>query len=371
MLPLSPSHILPGVGGSTFGVDLDDNQGHTQQVEEAEMRAVKLSHQRFGDDPTELKPFQKDIERARALSEEIILPLSLQRFSLSELIELTLQIDYGLYPLLPERWRNPGVAGLCAFRMISDRLRLLPNISEKVSAFIQKVDTTSQQAVALLEKEGPKASIKPLMNQLFEIEGGFQRQPYSTEETKKIMEAIGHFPQEGQLSYRESDGRFFLLVHSGYVDAPLSVTQLSSAPVAAIGQAHITINEGMDLKESQLWWQRLLQEYGETNHPLYVSSQTKGIRYITCKAVFKVTNVYTGMPKTNSRQKRSFQLAVECDWLQQRSLEGLGPKHREYCYHITFAEETRQPYPHLTRMRSLHSHLQDSELSLRVARLFK
>jgi len=82
--------------------------------------------------------------------------------------------------------RQPGIAGLCAYRLIADACKAYQfdhknTFSHDVKSFLKKIEKLSKEALSLLKK-GPQAPIKPLINQLMEYCGGYKRHDYTEDE---------------------------------------------------------------------------------------------------------------------------------------------------------------------------------------------
>jgi tetratricopeptide (TPR) repeat protein len=271
----------------------------------------------------------------------------------AELIEIALELDCGIYDYLPAAWRNPGISGLCAFRLIADRLLLdLSKCTPEVRVFIKAIEDVTDKAIERFSNEGSQAYLKPLVNDLFQYSEGFKRITYAPEKAGPFIGAVANLPKMGQLVYRVADARFFVLVDNGYIEGPNGVVKMGDLPRAAIEHAHITVNEGMKKEEGQKWFGILKERFGETANPIYHSlakpSEVEGLYYLN--RVIKIdgiVGVYEGIPKTNCRIVKTCHLQVQSQDLIDLAQEGLGPQLVDYTYHITFCEMMRGPYPGL------------------------
>ncbi len=262
-----------------------------------------------------------------------------------ELIEKALELDRGMYECLPKKWRNPGIAGLCALRLLKDVASLCEKqYSDEVKDFLEKIDYFSQEALKLIEQNKEPILVKRLINKLYESNVGFIASDYTNEKFSKIKMVIQGLPKEGQLVYRESDGVFFILVDNRYVTEVCSMEGVVS-PQHLIGCAHITINEGMTREDSYKLWERLSKQLGETTRPIYKASEQVKVKYLNKTIKFEVIGGYDGSPKTNSRQFLTKQLEVN---ITEAVTVLIGPdatsKPKNYRYHITFGEKVRKQY---------------------------
>lgn len=273
--------------------------------------------------------------------------------TVAELIEIALELDCGIYDYLSMAWRNPGISGLCAFRLIADRLLLdLSKCSPDVRAFIKAIEGVTDKAIELFSKEGSQAYVKPLVNDLFQRVEGFKRNTYAPETAGPFIGSVMNLPKIGQLVYRVADARFFVLVDNGYIEGPNGVVKMGDLPRAVIGHAHITVNEGMKKEEGQKWFGILKDRFGETAEPIFhamkPASGAEGLCYLNrLIKIDAIVGVYEGIPKTNCRIVKTFHFQVQSQDLIDLAQEGLGPKLDDYTYHITFCEKMRAPYPGL------------------------
>lgn len=275
--------------------------------------------------------------------------------SVSELIEIALQIDCGMYDCLPEAWRNPGISGLFSFRLLADALWINhAKCSKEVQAFLQKIEESTKEALLLLEEKGAKTFIKPIVNKLFEYCEGFRRINYSQERVERFILATKEISREGQLVYRPQDGRFFVLVDNHFIQKAYQVEGVGDLPRAVIGHAHITVNEGMSKEESEKWFEIMKQRFGEAAEPRYRAKQDGLFYFNKLIKIDGIGGVYEGVPKTNSRIVKTCHLQIQSQDLMALANEndgqGLGPRLKDYTYHVTFYEQMRAPYPGLLKI---------------------
>ena len=285
--------------------------------------------------------------------------------TVEKLIEIALELDRGMYDCLPENWRNPGIAGLCAVRLLRDVAAVNEDkYSEEVKRFLREIDDVSENALKLLQSNKKNSSIKSSINNLYGYKGGFIASRYSDEKFKKIKQVIKELPTEGQLVYREKDGAFFVLVDNRYITeiCNCNIEENISAPSHAIGWAHITLNERMALEKSREVWERVSKKWGEAASGMYKSPQA-GIKYLNKVVAFEVIGGYKGSPKTNSRQFATSQLEVRIVKLQELIDEGIEVEIKDYKYHITFGEVVRKKYSRLSTINKITEVLNYSSLS--------
>ena len=268
-------------------------------------------------------------------------PEDLSKYSVEELIELALQLDCGMYARdLHPIWQNPGIAGLCAFRLIADALKKSAGLQEDVPVFLKEIEKVTQECLKSISEKGALADLKPKINGLFEYNYGFKRQVYSAKEAAPFLQAVTKLSHEGQLCFRPSDGRFFLIVDQGFIEESLKLVEGLAKPKAAIGHAHTVLNEGMSRLDGEEIWYSLVKQFAETTAPdEKLKAGQSGIRYLNKKLSFEVIGVYSGAPKTNSRLKRTFHLRVD---IKERLDARLQSQLKDYWDHITFGEEARQ-----------------------------
>ncbi len=302
----------------------------------------------------------KPIETNNAEKFMVILQQDLLKLkTVKEIIEIALQLDKSMYSHLPIEWRNPGIAGLCALRLVRDALQK-HQCAPEIKEFLAKIDRVSEKTLEILQQDGKQSFIKPLINKIYEYVGGFEKDYYSAESFSKIKQSLSDVSKSGQLVYRPQDGRFFLLVDNQYI-YKYSEGTIEDIPKAAIEHAHITINDRMSLADSKQCFAKANEKWGESIEPIYKSRQQ--LKYLNKIIQFEVVGAYIGFPKTNSRLLETHQLFIESQELQQLAIEGFGPKLTNYTYHITFRECIRQEYAHLTLVKKITELLYDSPLS--------
>lgn len=291
---------------------------------------------------------------------------NISQFSIAELIEAALQLDVGMYRLLPNEWQNPGIAGLCAFRILAVELHKHDaELSPEVSAFLDLIDKTSDEALKVLRAEGTKAFIKPKINKLFEYAGGFKLENYAEDQIAAIKHALAEekVSNVGQLVYRKSDKTFFVLVNPGYIDVPQKIYGKKDYPRAALKHAHVSVNEGMKKDESEKLFEKYKAQWGITNKPLY-HTDIEGIEYLNKTVAIDVVGAYQGIPKTNSRMAATHQLQVESPELNELAkLDGLRCPFPGYTHHITFVEQSRAAHAGLDKVKSVTELLGNDALS--------
>jgi hypothetical protein len=291
---------------------------------------------------------------------------NLSHCTVLELIEIASQIDVGMYKILPIESQDPGIAGLCAFKLLYDELHERSDLSIEVLAFVSFVNTTLEEALKIVALKGIVANIKPKINKLFEYVSGFERQSYEEQRfeeiKKKLIEKDLFSNGRGQLVYRKEDGRFFVLVNQEYIRIPQEIYGGINYPRAKIGHAHFTVNDGMSREKSEILFERYEQEYGLSCDPLY-KIPNSDILYLNKTISFSITGAYYGVPKTNSRIKACHQLEIVSQELEELRKNGLYCEYEDYSYHITFAEESREAYKALEEVRSLDEVLRDNDSS--------
>lgn len=297
---------------------------------------------------------------------------SLSKRSVAELIEIALQLDVDMFSHLPKEWQNPGVAGLCAFRLLADELQMQAAVlTPEVTVFLEQIESISESAIQDLKAEGPKAFIKPKINKLFEFAGGFKLENYSPAQVEPIKQSIeeAKLSVQGQLIYRKQDGRFFVLIDNAYINIPQKLYGNKDYPKAAISQAHFTVNDGMSKAASEPLFEKYKKTWGISEKPIY-KIDNADIVYINKTVTFSIIGAYQGIPKTNSRMAGTHQLKINSPELDALAEEdGLRCPFPGYTHHITFAEQSRKAHPALTALGLITEHLNKSDRSRKLKSL--
>jgi hypothetical protein len=274
-----------------------------------------------------------------------------------DVIETALQLDVGMYDHLPNEMRNPGIAGLFVYRLLADFLHQHETkLSKYVVSFLKKIDEVSLTCIKKIEKDATQAFIKKDINTLMEYDGGFVKQPIAKEEIDPIIEKLGHLRNnnglfEGKLVYRKSDGRFFAMINSDFINIANNKFG-GNKPSAYIDKqmnvpykAHITLNDGMDKEQGEKIFANLKEEFGMATEPI---TSDPDIVCLNKLIEFDIISADRGIGKTNSRMQSTSQFRVDSDQIGELDKKyGLKYTLTNYTNHISFSEVTRPAYPGL------------------------
>ena len=272
---------------------------------------------------------------------------NLDKYSVADLIETAQQLEVGLLAndLLPPAWKNPGVAGLVAYRLIADQLKN-KDLSPPVTKFLEKIEECSNKALSELEAKGSAAFIKPIINKLMEHESGFQKTDYSEHELTSLKK-IAHeekFSMEGQLAYHKANKRFFLIVDDRYRQI---LKGKVDAPKSWLNNAHCSLNDGMDISESQKLFEQYEKEVGQTTQPIFRVEDSKvdaEMVYLNKTIHFTIEEAAIGIPKTNSQMQKIHTINIQSPIIDELKKKGIFCPYPGYKNHITIGEARRKPH---------------------------